>query len=212
MHYPIMKFCKYRFFIAAVLLLAGCSQLSSNEIISQYSSNNSQSTREIIKQINYTINHRIEYQLDQRQYGLLDYWAAPIEALKNGKGDCEDYAFLKRELLIRIGIPKESLKLMQADVDSFAKVAHKKQITMPHIVLAYYPNEHTTNPLILDNSTDAIKYLRSLKGFHLNYIFNEQAVWKVSGNNQQTLVNNTDILPKFSALVARQRGNSNKAM
>ena len=77
-----MKFCKYRFFIAAVLLLTGCSQLSSNEIVSQYSSNNSQSTREIIKQINYTINHRIEYQLDQRQYGLLDYWAAPSAVLQ----------------------------------------------------------------------------------------------------------------------------------
>lgn len=207
-----MKFCKLSLFIATVLLIAGCSQLSSHEIVRQYSSNNAPSKREIINQINYTINHRIEYQRDQRQYGLLDYWAAPVEALESGKGDCEDYAFLKRELLIRIGIPKESLKLMQADVDSFVKVAHKKQVTMPHIVLAYYPSEHTTNPLILDNSTDAIKYLRSLKGFHLNYIFNAESVWKVTGKNKQTLVYNTDILSKFSALEARQRNKSKKLM
>lgn len=199
-----MKYCKFSLFIGLVLLLAGCSQLLTQDDIRQ-SFNNFSATRQLLNQINFTINHRLEYQLDQQQYGLSDYWAAPIEALESGKGDCEDYAFLKRELLIRIGVPKQKLKLLQADVDSFEKVVNEKQQSTPHIVLAYYADESASNPLILDNTTDRIKYLRSLKGFHLNYIFNEESVWKVTGNNRRTLVNNTDILPKFTALQARQK-------
>lgn len=197
-----MNYCKFSFFIG--LVLAGCSQLSTQDDTRQ-SFTNLSTTRQLLNQINFTINHRLEYQLDQQQYGLSDYWAAPIEALESGKGDCEDYAFLKRELLIRIGVPKQKLKLLQADVDSFEKVVNEKQQSIPHIVLAYYADESASNPLILDNTTDRIKYLRSLKGFHLNYIFNEESVWKVTGNNRKTLVNNTDILPKFTALQARQK-------
>lgn len=197
-----MNYCKFSFFIG--LVLAGCSHLSTQDD-TRPSFTNLSTTRQLLNQINFTINHRLEYQLDQQQYGLSDYWAAPIEALESGKGDCEDYAFLKRELLIRIGVPKQKLKLLQADVDSFEKVVNEKQQSIPHIVLAYYADESASNPLILDNTTDRIKYLRSLKGFHLNYIFNEESVWKVTGNNRKTLVNNTDILPKFTALQARQK-------
>lgn len=200
-----MLFQKFVLLIALLVLMSGCSQLTSERSPAKFSSNTTTATRQIIKQINYTINHRLTYQVDQQQYGVLDYWAAPIEALESGKGDCEDYAFLKRELLIRIGVPKAQLKLIQADVDSFVKVTSEKQKTIPHIVLAYYANDNVNNPLILDNTTDRVKYLRSLKGFHLNYIFDEQSVWKVSGNHKKVLVNNTDILPKFSALQARQK-------
>jgi predicted transglutaminase-like cysteine proteinase len=55
--------------------------------------------------INATINHAIDPVTDLELYGVSDYWTLPL----NGKGDCEDYALLKRHVLIEAGWPASSL-------------------------------------------------------------------------------------------------------
>ena len=40
-----------------------------------------------------------------KHYGIADYWTLPTD----GKGDCEDYALLKRHELIRLGWPSSAL-------------------------------------------------------------------------------------------------------
>lgn len=52
--------------------------------------------------INKTVNERITYVSDQEHYGIPDYW---VMFPGDGKGDCEDYAITKMELMRLGGYP-----------------------------------------------------------------------------------------------------------
>jgi predicted transglutaminase-like cysteine proteinase len=54
--------------------------------------------------VNRTVNHEIEPATDLEVYGQTEYWAIPTT-----RGDCEDYALLKRKRLIARGWPISSL-------------------------------------------------------------------------------------------------------
>jgi predicted transglutaminase-like cysteine proteinase len=58
-----------------------------------------------IEQINKSINAAIEPVSDGDHWGVVDQWDYPTD----GKGDCEDYALLKRKLLIAAGVPRQAL-------------------------------------------------------------------------------------------------------
>lgn len=58
-----------------------------------------------LDEINRAVNTRIEPATDQELYGVEEYWTLPV----SGKGDCEDYALLKRHLLVKRGWPLGSL-------------------------------------------------------------------------------------------------------
>jgi predicted transglutaminase-like cysteine proteinase len=55
--------------------------------------------------INRRVNAAIEPATDMELYGETEWWTIP----KHGKGDCEDYALLKRHVLIERGWPASSL-------------------------------------------------------------------------------------------------------
>ena len=58
-----------------------------------------------ITDINNRVNQSIEAVSDMDHWGKPESWDYPSD----GKGDCEDYALLKRGLLIRAGLPSSSL-------------------------------------------------------------------------------------------------------
>ncbi|MGI9230136.1 MAG: transglutaminase-like cysteine peptidase [Methylocystis sp.] len=60
-----------------------------------------------ISQINVQVNKSIDPITDQDQWGVIDQWDFPNQ----GRGDCEDYALLKRQKLIESGFPKSALLL-----------------------------------------------------------------------------------------------------
>ena len=60
---------------------------------------------EELDEVNRRVNHTISPETDIEHYGIEDYWTIP----KDGKGDCEDYALLKRHLLISMGWPTSAL-------------------------------------------------------------------------------------------------------
>jgi predicted transglutaminase-like cysteine proteinase len=93
-----------------------------------------------LEEVNLAVNHTIEPVTDQELYGVSDYWTLP----KNGKGDCEDYALLKRHLLIEAGWPASSL-LMTVVLDE------KRE---GHAVLTARTAQ---GDFILDNKTDEIR-------------------------------------------------------
>lgn len=49
-----------------------------------------------LQQVNTRVNHNITYMSDQVQYGEPDRWVANPTS---GKGDCEDYALTKQEIV-----------------------------------------------------------------------------------------------------------------
>jgi predicted transglutaminase-like cysteine proteinase len=63
-------------------------------------------------EVNRAINLAIRPMSDLAQYGVIDRWAAPLDALARGAGDCEDYAFAKCAALRASGIGEEDLRLV----------------------------------------------------------------------------------------------------
>ncbi len=58
-----------------------------------------------IQQVNSFVNHAVEPVSDMDHWGVVDRWDYPID----GKGDCEDYALLKRKMLIERGYPRQAV-------------------------------------------------------------------------------------------------------
>lgn len=56
--------------------------------------------------VNRMVNATIEPVTDLDLYGVTEFWTLPVD-----KGDCEDYALLKRKMLIERGWPQSSLLL-----------------------------------------------------------------------------------------------------
>ena len=59
----------------------------------------------LIQQVNEKVNHAIRPMSDMDHWGVVDQWDLPSD----GYGDCEDYALLKRKLLISLGLPRQAL-------------------------------------------------------------------------------------------------------
>ena len=93
-----------------------------------------------LDRVNRQVNAEIVPVTDMEQYGVEDYWTIP----RSGRGDCEDYALLKRHRLIKAGWPPSSL-LMTVVFDE------RKE---GHAVLTA---RTTDGDLILDNKTSTIK-------------------------------------------------------
>lgn len=59
---------------------------------------------EELDHVNRAVNKLIEPATDQEIYGVAEYWAIPMN-----RGDCEDYALLKRQVLMARGWPASAL-------------------------------------------------------------------------------------------------------
>lgn len=93
-----------------------------------------------LQEINRFVNHAVQPATDLEHYGVTEYWTLP----KDGRGDCEDYALLKRHMLIDLGWPVSSM-LMTVVRDERGE---------GHAVLTA---RTTQGDLILDNKVDEVK-------------------------------------------------------
>lgn len=96
-------------------------------------------TNREIERINHAVNSSIEAVTDMDHWGVVDRWDYPLD----GKGDCEDYALLKRKLLMEAGYPRQAL-LMTVVRDHAGE---------GHAILTV---RTTHGEFVLDNMTDAI--------------------------------------------------------
>jgi predicted transglutaminase-like cysteine proteinase len=62
--------------------------------------------------INQYVNRRVHYTEDIVQYGKADYWAPADQTLRRGRGDCEDYAIAKLQMLREAGVSPHDLYLV----------------------------------------------------------------------------------------------------
>ena len=58
-----------------------------------------------IERVNRKINMAVQPVTDMDHWGVVDRWDYPLD----GKGDCEDYALLKRKILMHDGYPRQAL-------------------------------------------------------------------------------------------------------
>jgi predicted transglutaminase-like cysteine proteinase len=101
-------------------------------------------TLSLLKAVNRTVNHDMIADTDADVYHVNDYWDAP--ALTPGaRGDCEDFALVKRRLLIAQGIPAAAISLAIV----------KTRFNEDHAVLVV---STTQGDVVLDNLAYGIKY------------------------------------------------------
>lgn len=102
--------------------------------------------KKLLESVNRFFNERLLFCDDRVIWQQEDYWATPIEALRKGMADCEDYSIAKYFTLRQLGIPNEKLRI------TYVKALRLNQA---HMIVAYYPTP-TSIPLVLDNLTDKI--------------------------------------------------------
>ena len=97
-----------------------------------------------LERVNAWVNHHITYVEDQQLYGRADYWAGANRTLRLGKGDCEDIALVKLQLLAAAGISRQDMVLT---------IARDLVRGADHALLMVKLGERY---VMLDDSTDSI--------------------------------------------------------
>lgn len=132
--------------------------------------------RERLERVNAFFNRKLRFDDDQRLWKQVDYWATPIEALRIGAGDCEDYAIAKYLTLRRLGVPAERLRI------TYVKALRLNQA---HMVLTYYQRPDAV-PLVLDNLIGEILPANQRNDLLPVYAFNGEGLWlQGKGGNKQ---------------------------
>lgn len=101
---------------------------------------------------NRKINNKIKPKTDMEHWGVADRWDIPTD----GYGDCEDYQLLKRQILVKEGLPRRALR-MTVVID---------EQNEGHAVLMVRTDQ---GDYILDNKTSAI-----LPWSETNYVYVKQ--------------------------------------
>ena len=92
-----------------------------------------------ISQVNLMVNRNVEAVSDMDHWGVVDRWDYPMD----GKGDCEDYALMKRKILIERGFPRQALLITVV----------RDQQNEGHAILTVKTN---AGEFILDNLNDEV--------------------------------------------------------
>lgn len=157
----------------------------------------SQHNIEVKKQldiVNRFFNRRLRFRDDIVIWNQEDYWASPVEALRKGAADCEDYAIAKYFTLRHLGVPGEKLRI------TYVKALH---LNKAHMVLTYYPTP-TSIPLVLDNLTDKIQPATQRNDLLPVYSFNGEGLW-LPGATGNKRVSDSKRLSRWQDLLTKMR-------
>ena len=119
--------------------------------------------------INLFFNQRILFRTDLEVWGVVDYWASPLEMLARGQGDCEDYAIGKYFSLLASGMAPAKLRMVYVR-------AMLGGVPQAHMVLAYYPAPDS-EPYILDNLIGEIRPASRRPDLTPVFSFNADGLW-----------------------------------
>jgi len=115
--------------------------------------------------VNRYVNRAVEFVSDSRQYGRTDVWATASETLRRGKGDCEDYAIAKLQMLRAAGFNDQDLYLV---------VARDLVRRDDHAVLVARANNSL---YVLDDSTDRLLDGNRANDYRPIVTFASNGVW-----------------------------------
>lgn len=107
---------------------------------------------------------------DLDHWGVVDYWATPLEMVGTGGGDCEDYSIGKYFTLLALGVSIDKLKI------TYVKATGYGLQNAAHMVLTYYSSP-SAMPLVLDNLNPDIKPADKRPDLVPVYSFNGDGLW-----------------------------------
>jgi len=115
--------------------------------------------------VNHYVNARVNFVDDIKQYGVADLWTSAAQTLSRGRGDCEDYAIAKLQLLRRAGFAQKDLYLVILR-DALRRADHA-------VLVARADNRL----LVLDNGTDRLIDSFEMVDYHPIVTFSGNHVW-----------------------------------
>ncbi len=121
------------------------------------------STMDKLRNVNSLFN-QWPYRLDSEVWGVVDYWAAPIEFLRKS-GDCEDYAITKYFALKQLGVPASDMRIVIL-LDSIRRLGHA--------VLVVYTGG---DAYVLDNLSNVVLSHQRYGHYVPQYSINEEYRW-----------------------------------
>jgi predicted transglutaminase-like cysteine proteinase len=65
-----------------------------------------------LEAVNWYVNRRVQFEDDSRRFGRGDVWSSADETLRSGRGDCEDFAIAKMQMLRAAGFSERDLYLV----------------------------------------------------------------------------------------------------
>ena len=120
---------------------------------------------ERVEAVNRYVNARVQFVNDDRQYGAADHWANAADTLRRGKGDCEDYAIAKLQMLRRAGF---------SDGDLYLVIVRDLLRRADHAVLVVRAEGRL---LVLDNGTDRLIDSDELRDYRPVLTFSGNRSW-----------------------------------
>ena len=115
--------------------------------------------------VNRFVNARVSFVNDIQQYGVSDRWMPAAETLRRGRGDCEDFAIAKLQLLRHAGY---------ADKDLYLVILHDTARRADHAVLVVRAEGRM---LVLDNGTTRIVDSEMLVDYRPIFSFSGDKAW-----------------------------------
>lgn len=152
------------------------------------------SIAEKAKGVDALVDRQITYQLDIDQYNVrAEYWASPMETIRAGRGDCEDYAILKYHALRYLNVPADRLYIIAVGDPDAERLNHATlavDIQERNILSDAWARVRSLgtdapvinrNFVILDNdgSVNGLLAPQNTGKYKLHYVFNETGVWQV---------------------------------
>ena len=114
--------------------------------------------------INRAVNLGVRATSDWTQYGVIDFWASPLQTFASGAGDCEDYAIAKYVALRHLGVASDDLRFLIVR-DSMRQAVHA-------IVAVHFEQEW----LILDNRTMSMLNTEHSRHYYPMFVMDDQGV------------------------------------
>jgi predicted transglutaminase-like cysteine proteinase len=120
---------------------------------------------ERLEAVNWYVNKRVRFVDDSVQYGRPDVWAAASDTLARGRGDCEDFAIAKLQMLRRAGI---------SDRDLYLVIVKDLVRRADHALLIVRASGHM---YVLDNGSDRLLDSESISDYRPVLTFAATGSW-----------------------------------
>jgi predicted transglutaminase-like cysteine proteinase len=120
---------------------------------------------ERLEAVNWYVNKRVRFVDDSVQYGRADVWSAASDTLARGRGDCEDFAIAKLQMLRRAGI---------SDRDLYLVIVKDLVRRADHAILVVRAAGHM---YVLDNGSDRLLDSESISDYRPVLTFAATGSW-----------------------------------
>ncbi|WP_442870782.1 cysteine protease LapG [Citrobacter sp. Igbk 17] len=147
-----------------------------------------------LRAVNLFFNTQLHYAEDSEVWHSVDYWATPVESLRKGEADCEDYAIAKYFTLRQLGVPEEKLRITYVKALSYNRA---------HMVLTWYAAPDAV-PLVLDSLTNSLSPATQRTDLLPVYSFNNSGLW-LPGTQNNKRVGDSKRLSRWQQVFTKMR-------